>query len=173
MGFIKSLLLISLMAIVLSSACFIKTNSKIDPVLFLIRWIHSMIFLFNLLYVFMFDKKYDLLYIALFNFMIVHWLFFKNECILSYVEKKIMDKNYKLGDEIFSHPYSDILFDKKIMYILTVTQIFAYMYVSYRFFKNWFPKAMVIVIPVSLVMMSISTYNFFVPPNKRNWSSIS
>lgn len=173
MGFIRSIILIGLLSIVVTSAAFFKTKEGPNAALFAVRWVHSVIMLFNLLYIFMFDKKYDLLYLILFNFIIVHWLFFKNECVLSYIEKKIIDKNYKIGDEIFSHPFTDIIFDRKVMYAVFMVQLATYIYVSYRFFNKRYPRAMLIVLPLSLLMISISTYNLFVPPNKRNWSSIS
>jgi hypothetical protein len=173
MDFLKSAFIIGLLSVIVTSASFFKTRNNLNAPLFAIRWVHSAIMFFNLFYIFLFDKKYDLIYLILFNFIIVHWIFFKNECALSYLEKKILDKNYKLGNEIFSHPFTDILFDHKVMYVVFMIQLATYVYVSYRFFKRTYPRAMLLVVPVSLVMMSISTYNFFVPPSKRSWSSIS
>jgi len=41
--------------------------------------------------------------------MIISWYIFKGECILSYVEKKILDPSYKMGSHVDTHPYIDLL----------------------------------------------------------------
>lgn len=50
------------------------------------------------------ETKYDI-YILLFILLIkIHWFFLKGECILSYIEKKLVLDNYKLGDDIYCVP---------------------------------------------------------------------
>jgi hypothetical protein len=50
------------------------------------------------------DTKYDI-YILLFMLLVkIHWFFLKGECILSYIEKKLVLDNYKLGDDLYCVP---------------------------------------------------------------------
>ena len=66
----------------------IELNSQI----FLLRFTHILNEIFMMIYVFIFrTNKYDL-YFSIYLFIIfLHWLLFKNECILSYLEKKISE----------------------------------------------------------------------------------
>lgn len=57
---------------------------------------------------------YDLYYILYFLIIRGHWYFLNGECILSYIEKKIILPNYKLGQDIFCSPSSIILGHDKI-----------------------------------------------------------
>jgi hypothetical protein len=43
------------------------------------------------------SSKYDELFLIFFLLLVLHWFFFNNECILSYLHKKTHDCNYKLG----------------------------------------------------------------------------
>jgi hypothetical protein len=61
--------------------------------LILLKFIHVLNKIFMMIYVFIFrTNKYDL-YFSIYIFLIfLHWLLFKNECILSYLEKKLLIK---------------------------------------------------------------------------------
>ena len=57
--------------------------------------------------------KYDI-YLMLFILSIrLHWIFFKGECIISYFEKKIVKPTYKMGEEIYSSPYLDLIYKNR------------------------------------------------------------
>lgn len=102
--------------------------------LFMIRFAHFFTQSFMLLYPFVFMQQYDLLYISFGFFMAAHWLFFKGECILSYLEKKELDNNYAMGQDIYSHPYFDDLIGRNGMFILNVLNTTVITYVMYRYF---------------------------------------
>jgi hypothetical protein len=64
----------------------------------LILFIHILIMLFNILYVFCIkNKQYDYIYLSYIYFILLHWTFLKGECICSYIFKKIENNNYELG----------------------------------------------------------------------------
>ena len=72
----------------------------------LIELLHYLNDFFLGFYIFIFrTNKYDIYYSVYFLLMVLHWIIFKNECILSYFEKKIIDKDYKLGDKPYYLPY--------------------------------------------------------------------
>ena len=41
-------------------------------------------------------NKYDGLYLIFFYIIIAHWIYFKNECLVNYLEKIKIDQNYQL-----------------------------------------------------------------------------
>lgn len=79
--------------------------------LWLIQIIHILNELFISLYIFIFfdTKKYDIYFCNYLLILLIHWLLLKNECILSYFEKKLKNKNYKLGDKPYQHTFHEIL----------------------------------------------------------------
>jgi len=44
--------------------------------------------MFNVLYIFLFDKRYDILYLVYTICLYGHWSFLNNECILNILEKQ-------------------------------------------------------------------------------------
>lgn len=96
-------------------------------VLFLIHWA---ITLFAAFYVFFRkNKKYDWFYFTLVGGVMISWLFFKQECIISYFEKKMLDPNYVMGSDIQRHPsltfyIESRLFQTAIMTMLGVLLIY-------------------------------------------------
>jgi hypothetical protein len=73
--------------------------------LYLIRFLHYAFLLFGILYVFVFHFRYDFIYICFMIAVYMHWKLFKNECILSYWEKKLIDKSYKMGANPMAQPF--------------------------------------------------------------------
>lgn len=66
-----------------------------------IPFIYFVLFLLN-------DNRYDVYYIIFLLFIRAHWLLFKGECIFTYMEKKILFPDYKLGSDIYCVPTSYI-----------------------------------------------------------------
>lgn len=104
---------VGLFAVLLSLISSLKTDMLWpfkDPIGFclilLVRVIHWSIFLFNSFYVFLFDKEWDWIFLGLLLAVSIHWVWFKCECIVTYFEKKILDKEYSLGDRPFNHPFA-------------------------------------------------------------------
>jgi hypothetical protein len=63
--------------------------------------IYFLLFLLN-------DNRYDIYYILGLLIIRFHWFFFKGECILTYIEKKILNPDYKLGSNIFNAQVNEI-----------------------------------------------------------------
>lgn len=57
------------------------------------------------IYILIFPKKYDIYYSIYLALIFLHWNLLKNECLLSYIEKKLIDKKYVLGSNPYFHPY--------------------------------------------------------------------
>ena len=85
-------------------------------------------------YIFIFPKKYDIYYTIYLVLLNLHWILLKNECIISYIEKKIIDKNYVLGSDPYYHPYKSII--KNYYYIIDIIKIINIIVVFNRNIKN-------------------------------------
>jgi hypothetical protein len=93
----------------------------------LLNWFHLFIDIFIFSYLFIFPVYYDFYLIWFIFFQALHWLALKNECILSYTEKRLIHLNYNLGDKISYIPHekifyfnNDILIFIKYLLILTI-----------------------------------------------------
>jgi hypothetical protein len=65
----------------------------------IIQLIHFFIDAFCMSYIFLFNPIYDIYYSLFVLSQTLHWGFLKNECIVSYIEKKIINPSYELGDK--------------------------------------------------------------------------
>ena len=54
-------------------------------------------------------NKYDGLYLIFLYIIIAQWIYFKNECLVNYLEKIKIDQNYQLGTNILSPGINYIL----------------------------------------------------------------
>lgn len=66
----------------------------------IIKIIHKIIIFVNIIYIFVFRQKsrWDLLFIAYFFLLNIHWVLLNGECVMNYLYRKQIDSNYKLGD---------------------------------------------------------------------------
>jgi hypothetical protein len=81
---------------------------------------------FSLCFYFLFPNlaAYDSYYLLFVSLMIIHWFIFNGECILDYWEKRILDKNYKIGTTPYQHIYTDILSPRlSIIHLLTMLNV--------------------------------------------------
>jgi hypothetical protein len=105
MGFVsatRGVLVIALISLVVLAGMTWKSPTS-NLVLLLLRYIHIAWGLFMILYWFLFDQKYDLIYLVMFCVMVSHWFMCNNECILNYLERKQVDPDYKLGEKPYHH----------------------------------------------------------------------
>ena len=114
----------------------------------IIKTIHIINDIFFSTYIFIFDKKYDIYFVIYILILVTHWTLLKNECILSYIEKKLINKNYKLGEDPFNHPYHKEL-PKEIKKIFTILKYINLLYIIYR---NIYNKYILILIFIIFIM---------------------
>ena len=68
-------------------------------VLAITQLIHFFIDAFCMSYIFLFNPIYDIYYSCFVLLQTIHWGVLKNECIVSYFEKKMINPDYELGDK--------------------------------------------------------------------------
>lgn len=118
---------------------FIFSPSELVPLLFVVRWIHLSSNLFVLLYPFVIAPQYDGVFLLIWLALGASWILMKNECILTYFEKKILDPSYVLGTSPAEHPYMQRIFrradgtDHPTSLILPVGMHVVLLYVAVRF----------------------------------------
>jgi len=125
----------SLLFITVLMTLFIQMKLRIfNMKLFFIEWFHFTTFGFTLLYPFLYDKNYDLIYIIINLIIGFSWAFIKEECILSLWEKQIINPNYKSGDDVYQHPFLDNIFDSKLMTsVLIITSFIVFIFIGIRY----------------------------------------
>ena len=100
-----------------------------------IKSLHLFNDLFLSLYVFLFPKKYDIFYVVYIFIMGLHWLLCKNECIISYLEKKSINKNYILGSLPYHLPHVQDT-GLTFRFYINILVLFNVFTIIYRSFDN-------------------------------------
>ena len=100
----------------------------------ILNWFHFLIDVFILSYLFIFSAYYDFYLIIFIFFQAIHWLILKNECIISYTEKKLINPNYKLGYNISYIPHeNEFYFNNDILiFIKTLLMIIVLIFIYKR-----------------------------------------
>ena len=101
----------------------------------LIQLIHILNEIFLSIYIFIFSKKYDIYFTIYLVIIAIHWLFIKNECIISYIEKKLINNNYILGSKPFYHPFRNLM-PKYLIYLLDIMKFINIIVVLIRNYNN-------------------------------------
>lgn len=110
-----------------------------DIRLIIIHIIHILIRLYMSSYAIIFkDNKYDYIYFMIIYLIIFHWLFFKGECLLEYLYKKILNNNYELGSNLELGDFN-YLFGEYNILIRNISRIFILlnMYIIYKRNNNY------------------------------------
>lgn len=102
-------------------------------VLAIIQLIHFFIDAFCMSYVFLFNPIYDIYYSCFVLFQTIHWGVLKNECIVSYIEKKIIYPDYELGDKPKWIPHYRVYHNK---FTILLKAIFILGSLSFIIFRN-------------------------------------
>jgi hypothetical protein len=101
-----------------------------------IVFLHITIILYLSLYALIIQNtKYDYIYIISLYFIVIHWLFIKGECILSYLYKKIKNNNYKLGTD-FKYDDYYYLFGENKNIILNIKNALIFLNIIILYNRN-------------------------------------
>ena len=110
----KGLALTGVIALILTIIVFFKRKARGDIarttiLITLIGYVHYWVTLVMLSYPFIFSSRYDPLFLILSVLLMIHWVVI-GECILSYIEKKMIDPQYPMGESSLKHAYTDDMF---------------------------------------------------------------
>lgn len=103
-----------------------------NMLLAIIQLIHYFIDSFNMTYIVLFNPMYDIYYMIWLLLEISHWLLLKNECIISYIEKKLINNSYELGSNPRWTPYYSEYYNKWLIMLKSVILISTIIYILIR-----------------------------------------
>lgn len=94
-------------------------NGELCPTtsILFVRFLHYLTTFFYSLYYFIFNERYDLIYLCLYVGLILHWLFM-NDCVLSNWEMSYYDKEKRLGETGLLHPHLRVFVGDSTDYII-------------------------------------------------------
>jgi len=104
-------------------------NKKI---LYVLQIIHLFIDFFCMSYIYIFNPIYDIYFCGFILLQTIHWAVLKNECIVSYLEKKLIDPNYELGSNPKWVPHYDVFYNNFLKIIKAICIIGGLLYVMFR-----------------------------------------
>jgi hypothetical protein len=97
-----------------------------------IQVIHLVIDLFCMSYLFFFNTVFDIYYCGFILLQTAHWMCLKNECILSYIEKKIIHPPYQLGDNPKWIPHYKLFFNSYTKMLKAFLIVGSLLYIAFR-----------------------------------------
>ena len=103
------------------------------------KFIHILIDIFLCSYLFMFSPIYDVYYAAGILLQTMHWAALKNECVITYIEKLLIDPTYKLGSNIKYQPHTETYHNDITLILKAVLIIGTLAIIMYRT-KNIYAK---------------------------------
>jgi len=120
------------------------TESKL--LLATIQLFHFFIDAICMFYVFLFNPIYDIYYTGFILCQTIHWGLLKNECIVSYIEKKLINPNYKLGDKPKWIPHYSVYHNKLTILLKAIFILGSLTFVIFRNRKNNIPYICIVAI---------------------------
>lgn len=105
----------------------------------IIQMFHFLIDAFNMSYIFIFNPFYDVYFCTWILLQTMHWGLLKNECIVSYVEKIIIDPTYKLGTNPRWIPHNNVYHNKYTLISKAIIIIGTLLLIMYRAKKGLYP----------------------------------
>ena len=101
-------------------------------ILYIIQIVHLLIDFFCMFYIFAFNAVYDIYFCGFILLQTIHWMLLKNECIISYIEKKIINPNYELGNNPKWIPHYDTFYNKYTKLLKAFFILGSLLYVAFR-----------------------------------------
>ena len=98
----------------------------------ILQLFHFYIDAFNMSYIFVFNPIYDVYFCTWILLQTIHWGLLKNECCLSYIEKKILNPNYKLGSNYKWIPHNNVYHNKYTLIVKAIIIISTLLLIIYR-----------------------------------------
>ena len=122
---------------------------------YMLQFVHTLLDVFYCVYAFIFSAQYDLFYALFILVVAVQWVFNKNECSFSYLEKKWIDPDYVIGSNPKWIPHYDSF------HIPMTVSITHYMHVVNMIFILWRTDSWLTRI-VALLGVAIGYYQIYV-----------
>jgi hypothetical protein len=97
-----------------------------------VKFIHFLVDVFTCSYIFIFNPIYDIYYAFWVFIQTLHWIALKNECILTYIEKKMIDPKYELGSNIKYLPHNEHYHNELSLTVKAIIILSTLLIITYR-----------------------------------------
>jgi hypothetical protein len=104
--------------------------------LYSITLFHLFIDVFLMFFIFIFTPIYDFYYCSFVLLQTIHWGLLNNECIISYIEKKLINNDYQLGDNSKWIPHYQNHFNQYTITLKAILILGTLLYIIFRNKKN-------------------------------------
>jgi len=105
----------------------------------IVKFIHILIDIIISSYIFIFSPIYDIYYAGFVFIQTLHWAALKNECVITYIEKLLIDPNYELGSNIKYQPHTETYHNNITLLLKAILIIGTLTIIMYRS-KNKYAK---------------------------------
>ena len=97
-----------------------------------VKFVHLLIDIAVSTYIFIFKSVYDIYYASFILLQTIHWALLKNECIFTYIEKRIIDPTYELGSNIKYQPHAETYHNKITVTLKAILVLSTLLIIIYR-----------------------------------------
>ncbi len=133
---------------------------------FIIGLLHFVLPLIYIIYLFFAPVKWDPYMFIWFNILTLHWILFNNECIISYIHKKLENPNYKMGEDVkvkdMINVFTKIMSEKMAGMLVDIINYGTFIAIFIRFFIF---KSIKPIVMVYMTLILFGLYNYFVRTN--------
>lgn len=81
-------------------------------IIWLVVLVHATVGGLVMLWAFLISREWDAIYLLLVAAIVMHWIVFKGECIISVLEKHLMYVDYRMGDAPFRQWYFELFSER-------------------------------------------------------------
>lgn len=148
LGIVKGTIIVTAITLVITLLaklrCVTKSHQMCEPtqkhnhaLLWTVRFVHYWFNVFIIMYIVLFDSKYDWYVIGLLCLILIQWLFI-HECILSYMEKRLIIPGYQPGQNT-RYIYAEIIIGSgaaKRIYGLYLDLIFSVAILAFLIYRT-------------------------------------
>lgn len=96
--------------------------------------LHALWLLFLVFYPFFGNRNTDKYFLLMLEILIIHWIIFKNECVVSYLKKRQADPSYVMGSDVKTRDLEEY-FGKNVYTTFRWLKVVSFIYVYMRYNK--------------------------------------
>ena len=147
-------------SIIVSAASTIRSLTGGMPLyvaflLFIVKTIHVLFGVLLLTHLFIGSPTNDLVFLIAYHGMLLSWYIFKGECLLMYVESRLMYPSYKLGE----NPHLQDQSYGKLNIFIHAIFFFISVFVCYRYLSSGLRCSIEVTTAVVLALAAFSLYS--------------
>lgn len=127
----------------------------------LIGLLHYIVPIIHLIYLIFAPLKWDVYMFIWLNILVLHWVLLKNECLISYIHKKIHNPNYKIGEDVnvkdMTNVFTGFMSENNAIILVNIINygLFIGLFLRFFIFKSINP---IIITYITFILFAIYTF---------------